>query len=191
MADKARTTGLPVFSDTQIVQHQLEMFLLNAQEVIPQDRVSEELGRVPQLRSTLRASADLDYILRGMILRLTGWILRDKHKHMVTKTMSISVPINWWEMLKRDHLPKWWNDRWPVVNHTLTKEFTFEEEVRVCPHADVAWQDPQHIRFLEFHNDPPRDKPGVLCPTCGVGQDTDGDGNCAFCGPKYRKLKKE
>lgn len=23
----------------------------------------------------------------------------------------------------------------------------------------------------------------VRCPTCGRGMDTDGDGNCAYCGP--------
>ena len=28
----------------------------------------------------------------------------------------------------------------------------------------------------------------VKCPNCGKGWDTDGDGNCGFCGPKLRPV---
>ena len=187
--------GSPFPEDIKVktIRHTLDTVMLGTQTHISteiSERLRDELNMVPQLRNTLKLNVDLDYILKGMMLRLTGWILRDQHKHTVTKTMSISVPTTWWEMLKRDHLPEWWKRRWPVVNHTLTKDYTFEEEVRVCPHADVAWKDPHHIEFLEFQSDFSREKPGVKCPTCGVGQDTDGDGNCAWCGPRYQQLSK-
>jgi hypothetical protein len=186
-----RLRDSPVMLDSEVTRYNLERFLISTQEKLSKGVLDEELGKVPQLRSSMRISVDWDYILRGMIPRLTGWILRDEHKHNVTKTMSITVPTTWWEMLKRDHFPEWWKRRWPVVEHALTKDYVFEEEVRVCPHANVAWREPDHIEFLTFQSNPPREQPGVLCPTCGKGRDTDGDGNCAYCGPKYQQLKED
>jgi hypothetical protein len=31
---------------------------------------------------------------------------------------------------------------------------------------------------------------GATCPGCGLGIDTDGDGNCALCRPDYQKPDK-
>jgi hypothetical protein len=188
---------------------------------------AEELDKLPQLRNTLQLLQRYDHTLRGMVLELTGWILRDKHEHE-TVLKDLEVPKTWWDMLVRDHFPKWWKDRWPPKSRT--EHFAFEQQIRVCPHADCSWPDRRHLDFLTFENENssvtasqatqeclvhhipmvlcfynrgPGDPPGNgwACPecikereaegagkagtpgTCPCGKEYDGDGNCAACGP--------
>ena len=178
----------PFFSDTQVVKHKLEQFLIGIRKRIP-DETLAELDKVPQLRNTLQATVDWDYLMRGMVVGLTGWILRDEHKQKVLKILTVEfrMPSTWWQMFKEQYFPPWLLTRWPVKMKKIekTEEFSFEQEIRVCPHSDVVWEDPAHIDFLMFNSNPPRES-GVLCPTCGKGRDTDGDGNCQYCGPIKR-----
>ena len=110
-------------------------------------RLTHELDRCPQLRTTLDLYSHYSKYLRGMVLDLTGWILRDSHEHeLVTK--EAQVPATWWDMLVRDKFPLWWKKRWPIK--TKVQYFTFEQQVRVCPHADIAWPDPAHLDFITF-----------------------------------------
>jgi len=127
------------------------------------DREAQELAGVPQLRNTLQLLQHYDYILRGMVLELTGWILRDKHEHEPV-TKNLEVPATWWSMLVKDHFPKWWKDRWPPKSRTET--FTFEQQIRVCPHANVTWPDRRHLDFLTFENENPPVTINQTTPEC-------------------------
>ena len=48
------------------------------------------------------------------------------------KTLTYKTPINWFEMLKRDHAPAWFKKRYPVREHIETLEikdiFPFPKE---------------------------------------------------------------
>jgi len=191
------------------------------------DREAQELAGMPQLKNTLQLLQRYDYIIRGMVLELTGWILRDKYEHeLVTKT--VELPLTWWDMFRDKYFPLWWLKWRP--SRTATKTFTFEQQIRVCPHANVAWPDKRHLDFLTFENENPfvtinqttpeclvHHVPMVLCfysrgpgdppgngwtcrectkeregeATGKNGTDTNGDGDCMYCGPSLRHPPKE
>jgi hypothetical protein len=148
--------GRPVCIPAEIVFHRLKRLDMSTQEADPlYGRAARELAMVPGLRNSLELYRDYSYVLGKMVLRLTGWVLRDEHQHeVVTKTMAIRVPASWWQMLKRDCLPAWLVRRFPVRTRGITDTFAFEQEVRVCPHADVAFSDPAHIEFMTFRPGP-------------------------------------
>ena len=136
----------------EAVFHSLKRLCVGTQEADPcLGRAREELGMLPCLRNSLELRREYSYILGRMVLRLTGWVLRDEEQHeVVSKTMAIKVPASWWQMLKRDCLPAWLTRKFPVRTRDVTEAFSFEQQVRLCPHADVAFSDPEHIEFLTF-----------------------------------------
>ena len=192
---------------TEVKQYQFERMNLSVSRILTDGTIKEELDRVPGLRNTLRLDIRDSYtfsLAKHLVLELTGWILRDKHEHELvykSEEITINVPLTWWDMLKQEHFPEGWLKRWPVKTVGLSKKvhFQYEQQVRVCPHANVAWPDERHLHFLTFETTPLAGVPevtkgksadsGVMCPSCGVGQDTDGDGGCALCGPLRRKMK--
>jgi hypothetical protein len=143
----------PAYSPAEVVLHKLKRLDVSTQEAVDplHRRVAEELSLVPGLRDSLGLHQEYSYILGKMVLRLTGWVLRDDRQHeVVTKTMAIKVPASWWQMLKQDCLPAWLVRRLPVRTRDVTETFAFEQEVRVCPHADVTFRDPAHLEFMTF-----------------------------------------
>jgi hypothetical protein len=186
-------------ADTEIVRHIFKKMDIGIRRILSKDDdnpISAELTRNPMVRNTARLNAYYDYFLKGLVVDLTAWLVRSNEKHStISKDMVIKVPLNWWEMLKRDHLPRWFVRRYPVKTKDVTEKFFFEQEVRVCPHANVVWEDPRHIEFLEFKVNYPvyeekspfgvnKGPVGVKCPRCGIGVDTNGDGDCMYCGPR-------
>ena len=190
--------------------YQFERHNLSVSRILSEGYIKEELSKVPGLGNTLGLTVRDSYIsnlAKHMVLELTGWILRDKHEHEVvhkSEEITINVPETWWDMLKQDHFPKWWLKLWPVRTVGLSKKayFEYEQQIRVCPHANVAWPDDRHLGFLTFEPVLPREAGGftgvwgpnptdsvVNCPSCGVGRDTDGDGDCALCGPMKKRKK--
>ena len=147
----------PMLGMAETVLHSLKRLNVGTQEADPiLGRVRGKLALVPGLRDSLEIQHEYSYILGRMVLRLTGWVLRDKAPHkVVTKAMAIKVPASWWQMLKRDCLP-WLARRFPVRTRDMTESFSFEQEVRVCPHGTFAWPDSHHMEFMEF-----RDKHGT------------------------------
>ena len=211
-------------------------------------------GSIPGLINTLELRSNYDYLLRGMLVELTGWIIRDKHEHEVV-TKNMEVPATWWDMLKSDHFPGWLLRYYPAKTKTIT--MAYEREIRVCPHANVAWPNGKHLEFLCFEDNdlpsyattgpllgytgssekekgkavitnepleawrkkftktegrPPNSSEeyrwqvwedlemdaarmsrvkseGVPCG-CGLGTDTNGDGDCVVCGPEKSRKKR-
>ncbi len=69
------------------------------------------------------------------------------------KTLTYKTPINWWEMLKRDHAPGWFTKRFPVREDTEIVEikdiFPFPKEkfpdsvgdcVRIATIKRINWR---------------------------------------------------
>jgi len=83
--------GRPVCIPAEIVFHRLKRLDMSTQEADPlYGRAARELAMVPGLRNSLELYRDYSYVLGKMVLRLTGWVLRDEHQHeVVTKTMAI------------------------------------------------------------------------------------------------------
>jgi len=54
------------------------------------------------------------------------------------------VPATWFQHLKQ-HLNQTFGTRFPITLRSLPYKVT-----RMCPHADIAFQDKRHIEFLEF-----------------------------------------
>src|SRR5271157_5517324 len=145
--------NLPV--DTEVVRHIFEKMDIGIRRILSnQDEdnlIIAELHRNPMVKNTLRLNVYYDHFLKGLVVDVLAWLVRSTGKHStISKDMTIKIPINWWEMLKRDCLPRWFVRRYPVKTKDITEKFFFEQEVRVCPHTDVVWQDPRHIEFLEF-----------------------------------------
>ena len=83
--------------------------------------------------------------VRTCLLHLRSFLLRSTQKKMGTG--AYEVPASWWQHLKESHFPVWLLRRFPV-NYTICT-YTFEQEIRLCPHADIKWRDGhQHIMFL-------------------------------------------
>lgn len=121
-----------------------------------EDRVMKKLAMLPGVAITLHLSSRSELVgyVRRMVLCVNAWLLRDHNLHsVVTKTVAVKIPKTWWEMLKRDHLPRWWLRRWPVQTKEVTELFTFEQEVRVCPHCNIDWPDRKHLDFMTFEGE--------------------------------------
>jgi hypothetical protein len=197
---------------TKAKKYWFERFPLSASRVFSEGYLKEELGKIPGFRNTMKLEARERYVMdtaRHLVLELTGWILRDKHEHEIvykSEEITIDVPATWWDMLKQDNFPESWLKRWPVKTVGLSKKahFEYEQQIRVCPHANVAWPDERHLNFLTFKTPSLRETggftgvwgpgpkdPDIYCPSCGVGLDTDGDGNCVLCGPPRKRKKSD
>ena len=83
-----------------------------------------------------------------MVYQLQVWLLKDSHKHMEQVTIKME-PINWWQMMK-EGFPEWFKRRWPVK--LRERVYLVETQIRVCPHADIAWDDSKHINFLTYED---------------------------------------
>jgi 8-oxo-dGTP diphosphatase len=101
------------------------------------------------------------------------------------KTMAIKVPASWWQMLKRDCLPAWLTRRFPVRTRDVTETFSFEQQVRVCPHSDVAFSDPRHMGFLTFEQG--EAKEGALYAIEGESDDYQRYVMRGYCGTIERR----
>ncbi len=275
----------PDFKETRYVLEPLHIGVhrLYVQGDEENDRLIEDLNKMPQVKTTLRLHTRLEHAMRAMVLDLTAWILRDNNKHETgtkTVTQTLTLPETWWDMLKQHpKFPRWFIKRYPpkVITKSFDFTVTFEKEVRVCPHGDVEFRDPLHMYYLAFEtpSGPVKIPPeavaadgfihievygdttvdqkhhlqgfsselviypdfvharvkllpehaekalrwlnsqydlhyefvmpaavaktkaeeafrihGVLCPKCGVGTDTNGDGDCLYCGGHNISMQK-
>lgn len=76
-------------------------------------------------------------ITRGLILSVESYLLTQQVDRITCYSM-IKFPSSWWQMLKRDHAPKWFTNRFPVK----TFEHGHNNEWKVLatyPHADIPF----------------------------------------------------
>ena len=161
------TAGEGAHVEVESTRYNFRKFPICTQRVVDDSLLKAlgvELDQVPQLRDTLRLSGRADRLLGAMVLQLTGWILRDSHEHeLVSKEAEVGVdaPATWWDMLVEDHFPEWWKARWPVRHKRITRTVwaRYEQQVRVCPHSDIAWPDERHLDFLTWRIKPKGEEP--------------------------------
>ena len=60
---------------------------------------------------------------------------------------ALDIPVNWWNMLKRDHFPAWLKRWMPVKTRQVRVVYRFEHTY-TCPHIKIAEHKP-HFRWLE------------------------------------------
>ena len=82
------------------------------------------------------------------VLKLGAFLLKSTQKRMGTG--SYTVPATWWQHLKESHFPAWLLRRFPVKHTQHT--YAYETEIRLCPHADIAWPGGQHIDFMTYED---------------------------------------
>jgi hypothetical protein len=78
-----------------------------------------------------------DYDQR-LVASLSAYVLSDKVVDE-KQTVTFTYPASAWEYIKRDYMPKWVRDRWPVKLRKKMVEVRFEGRHNF-PHADPAWQ---------------------------------------------------
>lgn len=90
-----------------------------------------EMDALPDIRTAVFEDA-----LGSMVVQLRADILSEK---LAEETFTISfkepvyffMPTSWWQMLKRDHFPKWWLRRWPYGEKYITKHARGTRKVSV------------------------------------------------------------
>ena len=150
------------------------------------DRLIEDLNKMPQVKNTLKLYTRLEHTMRAMVMNLTAWILRDSNKHETgtkTVTETLALPETWWDMLKQHpKFPKWFVKRYPPKVITKSFDFTvnFEKEIRVCPHADIEFRDPMHMYFMAFEtpSGPIKIPPEVIAADGFIHVEVYGDTTC-------------
>ena len=174
------------------------IFLHIRKGFLAEPELEEAAEEAPSLANSLTVKIDWDKDIRVMFLTLSGWVLRDSHEHdKQTHWEAFEVPATWWDMLKLRHFPKWWLRRWPARMAVQSRKFEYEQQIRLCPHATFEWPDEHHADFMAFRTEAkphpegnPKPYQPMQCPTCGIGIDDDGDGNCGFCGPRNLRVTK-
>lgn len=86
----------------------MEEVSLNRLQVTAQTVLSRE--------AVTRDAITLDVLgneMSNLVYRLRSEVLAE-HTGTINETRYIQVPRNWWQMLKRDCLPRWFRRRWPV-----------------------------------------------------------------------------
>jgi hypothetical protein len=96
-------------------------------------------------KRNMEFSEDRDRLYNLLTMQLRTFLLRSGHEDQHVEEMG--VPSTWWQHLKQDHFPAWLLRRFPVKFHM--KKFTYEKFTYLCPHADLAWPDPNHIEFMQ------------------------------------------
>lgn len=90
-----------------------------------------EMDAAPEIRTAVFEDA-----LGSMIVQLRADVLAEK---LAEETFTVSfkepvyffVPTSWWQMLKRNHFPRWWLRRWPHKETHITKFARGTREVSV------------------------------------------------------------
>lgn len=91
----------------------------------------EDMNGLPEVRLQVFEEA-----LGDMMVELRAYLLAEK---LADETITVSfkepvhffMPSSWWQMLKRDHFPKWWLRRWPHGETYITKHAFGTREVAV------------------------------------------------------------
>lgn len=86
-------------------------------------------------------AVQLDFLVTGKVLENT------------VDVVVARVPRTWWEHCKRDFLPEWVRNRWPVRERAIRYSYTYAEN-RVCPHINATGTG-SHVEFVL--NDGPRE----------------------------------
>jgi len=73
--------------------------------------------------------------------------------------VGVQIPKNWWEHFKRDHLPKWWSNRWPVKNTIVWRVVEFDHK-KIYPESNINV--PGGLGNVMFHTT--CDEPDVYKP---------------------------
>jgi len=94
------------------------------------------------LANAIQAKAYIDGYSARWFIELQAWCARNVNP---SATDHVDVPYDWWEHFRERWAPKWWLRRHPVITRRIVIEY-----YRVCPHADVPWNDPhrKHINWL-------------------------------------------
>lgn len=92
------------------------------------------------LRDSIAVETSLDHFADTLLVRLSALVLADQ---VVSERdeVTVEVPADWWQHLKRDHAARWWM-RWLVARHpvrtvTLRNLVSFDQ-YRMYPGADVV-----------------------------------------------------
>jgi len=122
----------------------LDRYELSIQNIIP-----DEMSFVKN-----HITIDIEKLIigevRSSLLKLKTYLLKRAHKQIGVG--SYRFPATWWEHLKKTHFPAWLLARFPVKYALVAYEY--ETEIRLCPHANIAWPDGAcHLDFLTY-NDP-------------------------------------
>ena len=89
-----------------------------------QFQLSQEFGKFTL--SQTKATLTEDTIWDSIVYRLRTEIL-GQHD-IQTYNVSVDVPKDWWEHFKFQHLPPWWQHRWPIKWKIETREVTFDHK---------------------------------------------------------------
>jgi hypothetical protein len=127
-------------------------FRLNLSRLDVHAQYAHSREQLKGLKSSLSIEQYEDYVMGTLISRLHGWILRGHPKNYIRAGVDVYVPTSWWQMFKRDVLPKWFAQRFPVKTRRERVETTVEQEVRVCPHIDIPWP-PDNRQSIDVHFD--------------------------------------
>jgi len=102
----------------------------------------------------------LNKAARGLVAYLTSWVLQASHPETGYLTFEYKVPTTWFDHLKQSIkfgvYPRWIPSRlWAwlmgkltvkLTQKTMTKDYV--KNINVCPHSNMEFPDPNHIRFL-------------------------------------------
>ena len=85
-------------------------------------QMKEEFGLHALKNTELSVYDVLDQFEKRVVFHLQTKILGQKNPQQYT--VQVDVPANWWEFFKYQHLPPWWQHRWPIKWKAFSREIT-------------------------------------------------------------------
>ena len=92
-----------------------------------QFQMKQEFGYHTLKNTQLSIYEAVDQFGKSVVIHLRTKILGQKIPQVYTVEMD--VPATWWEQFKYEHLPGWWQNRWPVKWKVLPQEITLNHYV--------------------------------------------------------------
>lgn len=125
----------------------------------PQGR---SLAENAKLELDQRDIYDIDRTANSLVASLFSWVLAPSVPEQGFLTFEYKVPATWFDHLKQSikygSRPRWINPRlWGWFIQKLEVKLTLKTATKnyvthynVCPHADMEFSDPRHVRFVIY-----------------------------------------
>jgi hypothetical protein len=131
-------TGVPGWPSEPVTS---ENFVLTKRKFGRRELVS------PEVLDTVQMTTAVDQFLDGMLVKISMYVLTDR---ILTRTYEVgfSYPANPWQHLKARFAPRWFRNRWPVAEKTVTNQVQIDVDA-IYPNARIRLD--EHLGHVVFH----------------------------------------
>jgi len=117
-------------------------------------RFSQVFGRYTLEKMKVDTNPLLNHVMDAFELQITTNILGQSRTQIYS--VEINVPDGWWEQFKFQHLPSWWQHRWPIKWKTVKRKFALDHWA-LLPKFDKVPPGEEVVMFTQV----PGNEPGI------------------------------